>query len=619
MKTFSELLSEYIVRLGISDAELARTIGVRRQTIFRWREGLTARPRHRDDVMRLSEKLRLTPEERDTLLLAAGFSPQSADLVSEAPVEDVEAKPPSRISISQSAVAPTSAIEMSQVDTNKSQPNQVVAPPEQPPQVVTPSLFSPRIVGSIIGGLALLVMIGWVLNPFAKLDPDERSRNGGLANVLTATVVQEPTDTPTPTPSPTQPASLAIPTAGAGETVILITHFKNYAGVGYNVRDRLQVALQEEIEAANINNVRVEAWEEEIGQRRFAVQAGQAVSATLIIFGEYDAGRVVAQFANPSAEQELKDDGWIQEVDDMKGLSAAINQELPEQIRPLSLLILGQIYIGKEQFDPARLILDQARDTVKNDDQTDDDTKATIDLYRGLAYGSGKSPLYDKAITAYTDALKTNPDFRLAQFNRSRMYHARQLPGDLQKALDDIDTVIEKYANGAGAYNNRAAILLDMGDLEQAKSDLDRALNRDPDLVSALLNQAVIAYIEGEPFSTWQPNLERALELNPTHAKTLNMMCWGYGITEQAELGFPFCEAAVEQDPSPVIRDSRGLVHGLLGNVDEAVADFEVYIDWLLERDRVKQAEERRQWIDALTDGDDPFTSDVMTALRNEK
>ena len=51
MRSFAELLSEYMARTGISDAELARGIGVRRQTIFRWKEGLVRRPRYREDVL----------------------------------------------------------------------------------------------------------------------------------------------------------------------------------------------------------------------------------------------------------------------------------------------------------------------------------------------------------------------------------------------------------------------------------------------------------------------------------------------------------------------------------------------------------------------------------------
>ena len=77
MLTFGELLIKYTERAGISDAELARTTGVQRQTIFRWKEGLVARPRYREDVLRIAARLRLTPEERDELLLAAGFPPES--------------------------------------------------------------------------------------------------------------------------------------------------------------------------------------------------------------------------------------------------------------------------------------------------------------------------------------------------------------------------------------------------------------------------------------------------------------------------------------------------------------------------------------------------------------
>ena len=77
MRSFAELLVEYTQRAGISDAELARSTGVQRQTIFRWKEGLVARPRYREDVIKIAAKLRLAPAERDEMLLAAGFPPES--------------------------------------------------------------------------------------------------------------------------------------------------------------------------------------------------------------------------------------------------------------------------------------------------------------------------------------------------------------------------------------------------------------------------------------------------------------------------------------------------------------------------------------------------------------
>ena len=76
-RTFADLLTEYMARTGIGDAELARRINVNRLTLIRWREGVTERPRHRDDVARCADVLRLTPEERDEFLLTAGFQPDS--------------------------------------------------------------------------------------------------------------------------------------------------------------------------------------------------------------------------------------------------------------------------------------------------------------------------------------------------------------------------------------------------------------------------------------------------------------------------------------------------------------------------------------------------------------
>ena len=85
MSTFAEFLTEYMARIGIGDAEMARRIGVSRLTLIRWKEGVTSRPRYRDDVLKCAELLRLTPAETDGLLLAAGFSPETAPDIDDAP------------------------------------------------------------------------------------------------------------------------------------------------------------------------------------------------------------------------------------------------------------------------------------------------------------------------------------------------------------------------------------------------------------------------------------------------------------------------------------------------------------------------------------------------------
>ena len=92
MPDFGEILTSHVNRSGISDSEVARRVGVSRATLIRWKEGLTARPRYREDVLRCAEVLRLTPEERDELLIAADFEPESPP-VEASPVEASPAEP----------------------------------------------------------------------------------------------------------------------------------------------------------------------------------------------------------------------------------------------------------------------------------------------------------------------------------------------------------------------------------------------------------------------------------------------------------------------------------------------------------------------------------------------
>lgn len=75
MSLFSQLLNNYINRLGVNITEIARKTGIRRETLMRWISGEVNRPRQQDDLLRCAQQLQLSSQERDELLIAAGFSP----------------------------------------------------------------------------------------------------------------------------------------------------------------------------------------------------------------------------------------------------------------------------------------------------------------------------------------------------------------------------------------------------------------------------------------------------------------------------------------------------------------------------------------------------------------
>ncbi len=689
METFNQLLNHYVQRLGISDAELARAIGVSRQTIFRWREGLTARPRYREDVLVIARKLRLTPAERDRLLLAAGFRPEEVRAQESGEGEEVigldleipaEASTPemldkgrqflpqgvedtsTAVSEYDETPAEVSTPEMldrgqqflpqgvEDISTAVSEHDETPAEASIPEMLDEGRQFLPpgvedistavgeydvqrrALLGStgrwlswgrlsmVVGSLTLLVVvIGLLLNRWlpqsqTTVTPGPTSSNQ-TASQLSQIV------------SPSSRDISAITPALPGETVVLVTHFANYASsqVGYNVAGRLAEALQREIDDIRLVDMRLIIWPEPVGEREQALQVGRTVSATLVIYGQYDVGRIVVSFAQPADQSEFADPAVRRHVLDVQELSATINSDLPQQVRSLALMALGQIHLNRGQVDQARPLLAQARYNLENDPTVDEQTWTLVNFYLGVAYHHSDPPDLDGAIEAYTQAVEAWPQMISSRLNRSAAYEARKQAGDLALALADAETVIATRPDWALGYNNRASIRLHLGGTENltlALADLDKTLTLEPVLPEAYFNRAYIHYTQGAPVAEVFPDLEAALALRPDYATVLNMLCWGYAVEQEPEQALPYCQQAVAAaDPQPTFLDSRGLAYALLGDYPAAIADFQAYVAWLEQQpgdDWQEALARRRAWIDMLTAGQNPFTPQLLAELRHE-
>jgi hypothetical protein len=73
MSSFAQLLRTYMRRSGLSNAELAKKIKVRRDVLVEWITDEVSLPLERDEVLRCATHLHLSAEERDRLLLSVGF------------------------------------------------------------------------------------------------------------------------------------------------------------------------------------------------------------------------------------------------------------------------------------------------------------------------------------------------------------------------------------------------------------------------------------------------------------------------------------------------------------------------------------------------------------------
>jgi tetratricopeptide (TPR) repeat protein len=83
---------------------------------------------------------------------------------------------------------------------------------------------------------------------------------------------------------------------------------------------------------------------------------------------------------------------------------------------------------------------------------------------------------------------------------------------------------------------------------------------------------------------------------------------------------------AVEMAPeNGAYLDTRGLYRALNGDYDGAIQDFQAFITWV-EADEIRaqdekaqaQKQQRQDWIEALQAGQDPFTSKLLVALREQ-
>ncbi len=612
-------------RTGIGDAELARRMQVSRHTLLRWKEGVTTRPRYRDDVLRCAELLRLTQQETDEFLLAAGFSPEAAAQIDES----APASPPA-----EGADRPGF------------------------PGIGWPGL---RRRLPLISVGALLVVIAAAVAAIVVFGLRDRAD---------------------------------YPAAADRESLIILAPFANYTGgePGFNVLGRIRAALDREIDTAGLERVRTAEWPGNIGSLAKAEAAAERSGAALVIWGEYDSGRVVARFTAPG--------GWpterAQQVVDIASspadLPATINVSLTSEVRHVALVTLGQLYLDRSEFDMAKTVLIRAMapppsqaDALVNlrfllasaylggeladldeaiwlftqvlsaqprsvealssralayldRDRRGDVDLALLDLSRAVTIAPDRAATHlnmavaylergsggdlDRALDSLDEALSYDPDFAGAYVNRAAAYVVRGVPGDLDLALADLAKALEIEPGMAAAYLNRGNLYLARGfdgDLPQAVEEFGRAIEADPGSPAAYFNRGLVHSELGD-WNRSLSDLRRAQELRPHEPAYSSTLCWQLAVSGEPGEALAYCDAAVASDPEGLARNSRGLANALLGRTQQAIGDFEAFLAWVdassSDSCRAHYRPSRTSWIEDLKAGGNPFDAETLNELR---
>ncbi len=599
-RTFADLLTEYMERTGIGDAELARRINVNRLTLIRWREGVTERPRHREDVARCADVLRLSPEERDEFLLAAGFQPD------DAPVSETGRRP----LIPAAAIRAVAVIALALAAVAAIVTYAVSGPREDP--VYTPGPPSP-----------------------------------------TAMATHTPSATSTPTPVIPTATALPATIAGEGESLILLAPFANYTGgaQGYNVSGRLREQIDAEMHLSGLENARTFLWPDTIRTESEARNVTERSGALLTIWGEYDSGRVLARFTTAQGFDGTGGQPVVNIASSPSELPTTINVNLTGAVRYVALMTSGRVYLDQGEYDRAKAVLLRAAIPSPEDPAA----LADIRYLLGIAYLDGERFDYDESIAWFTLVLDLEPRSVEALNGRAVAYMRRDREGDillartdlfraesirpdhaethsnrgqahmLRAGIDDLNIAISSFSkaielvpqDGIG-YVHRAGAYIARGqasDFTLARTDLNRALELEPSLAEAFVTAGLLFAAQGvrvemlrsiteytqaidlapESSDAWfhrglanselsslaesAADLEMAAQLAPHNFQYVDAACRGLIVAGDAAAALWYCDAAVQGGYDKALY-TRTLANAMLGLPDDAERDLADYITW---------------------------------------
>jgi len=469
------------------------------------------------------------------------------------------------------------------------------------------------IIGTVMGFVAdALGLFEFTQEQFVS---DEK--RGALVNFATSLV---PTATPSPLPMATATPTPLPVVAEAGERLLLVTQFANYAqSTSYNVAGRIYEALSGQVRSAELADTRVAVWPDTVGDEDAAVSVLDATHAALVIWGEYDSGRVRVSFALPGKGTALD---WQRLLTGPDELSTTINLDVPRETQALALMALGRLYRDAGDFARARAAFVRAL----AQEPIEPDTVATLNFY--LAYLLANTPPVDldAAIAGYSRVIELRPEWVNAYYNRGvaylDRYYATVTTNDLVLALDDFAATLAARPGYVEALINRGIayyIRNEEGDLTHAIQDLDAATTLAPDDYRPFFNRG-LARIRAADGSDWAGDLSRSLALAPDYWQAHYALCWGYALDNQPEQGREHCDLALAQDSSGAAGDARCLILAELGLLAEAAGEAQAYLDWLHTLPTAWYAKSNgpvfEQVLDALTAGRNPVTPELLARLR---
>jgi tetratricopeptide (TPR) repeat protein len=178
---------------------------------------------------------------------------------------------------------------------------------------------------------------------------------------------------------------------------------------------------------------------------------------------------------------------------------------------------------------------------------------------------------YDRAIAAFSDAMRLDPKNALAFTNRGVAYERK---GDMDRAIADYSEAIRLDPNYALASSNRGIAYARKGDNDRAIADFNEAIRLDPKNVLAFANRGIAFGKKGDTDRAIA-DYNEAIRLDPKNALAFANRGIAFGKKGDNDRAIADFNEAIRLDPKNALAFfNRGIAYGKKGDNDRAITDY---------------------------------------------
>jgi tetratricopeptide (TPR) repeat protein len=178
---------------------------------------------------------------------------------------------------------------------------------------------------------------------------------------------------------------------------------------------------------------------------------------------------------------------------------------------------------------------------------------------------------FNKAIAAFNDAIKTDPENLKIVVGRGWAYQGK---GQDDLAMADYNLALQKRPNLAAAYNDRGTLYLRKGALQSALDDFSSAIRYFPNGPVPYTNRARIETMNRD-YDAALADFAKAQEIDANAPQIYTNRCITYTVMGKFDEALADCNNVIERMPkNQYAIANRGDAYLAKGNLDAALKDY---------------------------------------------